>query len=70
MSTEEIIACIIEACIVEHTIDELGTLLHKTPKHIRDRFIPKLVADGILLPTKTRHSPGQAYFTNPKYRKK
>ena len=69
MSAEELIACIVEACIVEHSVDELGALLKKAPKHLRDRFIPQLVEDGILLPTKPRHSPGQTYFTNPKYRK-
>ena len=68
MTAKELIACIIEACIVEHSVDELGALLNKAPKHLRDRFIPQLVADGILLPTKPRHSPGQTYITNPKYK--
>ncbi len=67
MTSEELIACIVEACIVEHSVDELGTLLNKTSKYLSDRFIPQLVEDGILLPTKPRHSPGQTYITNPKY---
>lgn len=68
MSANELIACIVEACLVEHSVDELGALLNKSPKHLSDRFIPKLVEDGILLPTKPRHSPGQTYITNPKYK--
>ena len=68
MTSEELIACIVEACIVEHSVDELGTLLNKTSKYLSDRFIPQLVADGVLLPTKPRHSPGQTYITNPKYK--
>ena len=69
MSADELIACIVEACIVEHSVEELGALLKKSPKHLSDRFIPKLVEDGVLLPTKPRHSPGQSYFTNPKHKK-
>jgi len=68
MKKEQIVDCIIEACIVEHTIDELADLLNKTSAYLRNFIIPDLVADGILLPTKPRHSPGQSYFTNPKYR--
>ena len=68
MTSEELIACIVEACIVEHSGDELGALLNKTSKYLSDRFIPQLVADGVLLPTKPRHSPGQTYITNPKYK--
>jgi predicted HTH transcriptional regulator len=66
MSPQQIKECIIEACVVEHSVDELAKLLNKTPGHLRNRFIPELVADGILLPTKPRHSPGQTYMTNPK----
>ena len=58
---------ILEICIVEHSIEEIAELLHKSVTHIRNRFITEMVADGILLPTKPRHSPGQSYFTNPKY---
>ena len=68
MTSEELIACIVEACIVEHSVDELGALINKTSKYLSDRFIPQLVADGVLLPTKPRHSPGQTYITNPKYK--
>lgn len=70
MSPQLIKECIIEACIVEHSVDELAKLLNKVPGHLRNRFIPELVADGILLPTKPRHSPGQTYMTNPKLDKK
>ena len=66
MSPQQIKECIIEACIVEHSVDELAKLLNKVPGYLRNRFIPELVADGILLPTKPRHSPGQTYMTNPK----
>lgn len=68
MTPAQLRECIIDACIVEHSVDELADLLHKTPKYLRDKFIPELVADGILLPTKPRHSPRQSYFTNPKYK--
>jgi hypothetical protein len=68
MQKRQIVDCIIEACIVEHTIDELADLLNKTSTYLRNFIIPDLVAEGILLPTKPRHSPGQSYFTNPKYR--
>ncbi len=67
MKKEQIIDCIIKACIAEHTIDELADLLNKTSAYLRNFIIPDLVAEGILLPTKPRHSPGQSYFTNPKY---
>ena len=70
MSPQQIKECIIEACIVEHSVNELAKLLNKVPGHLRNRFIPELVADGILLPTKPRHSPGQTYMTNPKLDKK
>ena len=66
MSPQQIKEYIIEACVVEHSVDELAKLLNKVPGHLRNRFIPELVADGILLPTKPRHSPGQTYMTNPK----
>jgi predicted HTH transcriptional regulator len=66
MSPQQIKECIIEACVVEHSVDELAKLLNKVPGHLRNRFIPELVADGILLRTKPRHSPGQTYMTNPK----
>ena len=66
MSPQQIKECIIEACIVEHSVDELAELLNKVPGHLRNRFIPELVADGLLLPTKPRHSPGQTYMTSPK----
>ena len=68
MSPAQLRECIIEACIVEHSVEELASLLQKAPKHLSNRYIPDLVAEGILLPTKPRHSPGQSYFTNPKYR--
>ena len=68
MTPAQLRECIIDACIVEHSVDELADLLHKTPKYLRDKFIPELVADGILLPTKPCHSPRQSYFTNPKYK--
>ena len=66
MSPQQIKECIIEACVVEHSVDELAKLLNTVPGHLRNRVIPELVADGILLPTKPRHSPGQTYMTNPK----
>lgn len=66
MLPAQIRECIIEACIVEHSIEELALLLNKTPAHLRNRFIPNLVADGTLLPTKPRHTKGQTYMTNPK----
>ena len=69
MTSQEVEELIAEVCIVEHSIDELAILLKKTSKHLRNRFIPNLVADGILLPTKPRHSQGQTYITNPKYNK-
>lgn len=42
--------CIIEACIVDHTIDELSALLNKTSDYLRNFIIPDMVADGTLLP--------------------
>ena len=68
MKPDDMRDCIIEACIVEHTIEELAKLLNKSESHIRNHFITNMVADGILLPTKPSHSPGQSYFTNPKYK--
>ena len=67
MTEEQIKECIIEACFVEHSVEELAQLLHKSVSHIRNRFITDMVADGILLRTKPSHSPGQTYFTNPKH---
>ena len=66
MTNMQIRELIIEACIVEHSVEELAQLLHKSVTHIRNCFITDIVADGILLPTKPRHSPGQTYITNPK----
>lgn len=68
MKPEQIRELILEACVVEHSIEELAELLHKSVTHIRNRFITDLVTDGVLLPTKPRHSPGQSYFTNPKHK--
>ena len=70
MTAQQLIDCITEACIVEHSIEELANILHKSAAYIRNEFIPNLVADGILLPTKPQHSQGQTYITNPKYNKK
>lgn len=66
MSRGLIQECIIEACIVDHTIDELSALLNKTSDYLRNFIIPDMVAEGTLLPTKPRHTPGQTYMTNPK----
>ena len=66
MRKKQIQDCIIEACIVDHSIDELATLLKKSPDYLLNFVIPELVADGILLRTKPSHSPGQTYMTNPK----
>ncbi len=66
MSKEQLRECIIEVCIVDHSIDELATLLRKSPDYLLNFVIPDLVADGILLRTKPSHSPGQTYMTNPK----
>ena len=66
MTNMQIRELIIEACIVEHSVEELAQLLHKSVTHIRNRFITDMVADGILLRTKPSHSLGQTYFTNPK----
>ena len=70
MRKKQIQDCIIEACIVDHSIDELAKLLKKSPDYLLNFVIPELVADGILLRTKPRHSPGQTYMTNPKLDKK
>ena len=66
MRKKQIQDCIIEACIVDHSIDELAMLLKKSPDYLLNFVIPELVADGILLRTKPSHSPGQTYMTNPK----
>ena len=66
MTKEQLRECIIEACVVDHSIDELATLLKKSPDYLHNFVIPDLVADGTLLRTKPSHSPGQTYMTNPK----
>lgn len=70
MTKEQLRDCIIEACVVDHSIDELATLLKKSSDYLQNSVIPELVADGILLRTKPSHSPGQTYMTNPKLDKK
>ena len=69
MTEKQIQECIVEVCIVEHSVEELAQLLQKSVTHIRNHFITEMVADGILLRTKPSHSPGQTYMTNPKYKK-
>ena len=66
MTKEQLRECIIEACVVDHSIDELATLLKKSPDYLQNFVIPDLVADGTLLRTKPSHSPGQTFMTNPK----
>ena len=66
MTEQQLQECIVEACYVEHSIEELAKLLGKSESHIRNRFITNMVADGILLRTKPEHSSGQPYMTNPK----
>ena len=66
MTKEQLRECIIEACVVDHSIDELATLLKKSPDYLQNFVIPDMVADGTLLRTKPSHSPGQTYMTNPK----
>ncbi|MBR5921287.1 MAG: DUF4062 domain-containing protein [Bacteroidales bacterium] len=66
MTEQQLQECIVEACYVEHSIEELAKLLGKSESHIRNRFITNMVADGILLRTKPVHSSGQTYMTNPK----
>ena len=66
MTKEQMRECIVEVCIVDHSIDELAMLLKKSPDYLLNFVIPELVADGTLLRTKPRHSPGQTYMTNPK----
>jgi predicted HTH transcriptional regulator len=66
MTEQQLQECIIEACYVEHSVEELAKLLGKPESHIRNRFITNMVADGILLRTKPEHSSGQTYMTNPK----
>ena len=70
MTKEQLRECIIEACVVDHSIDELATLLKKSPDYLQNSVIPDLVADGTLLRTKPSHTPGQTYMTNPKFDKK
>jgi predicted HTH transcriptional regulator len=69
MTKEQIQECIIEACIVEHSIDDLAELLNKSTGYLRNFILPELVVDGILLRTKPSHSPKQTYMTNPKHKK-
>ena len=69
MTKEQLRECIIEACIVDHSINELATLLKKNSDYLQNSIIPELVADGILLRTKPSHSPGLTYMTNPKHSK-
>ena len=66
MTKEQLRECIIEVCVVDHSIEELATLLKKSPDYLQNFVIPDMVADGILLRTKPRHTPGQTYMTNPK----
>lgn len=66
MTKEQLRECIIEVCVVDHSIDELARLLKKSPDYLQNSVIPDLVADGILLRTKPSHTPGQTYMTNPK----
>lgn len=66
MTKEQLRECIIEVCIVDHSIDELATLLRKSSDYLQNSIIPDLVAEGILLRTKPSHTPGQTYMTNPK----
>lgn len=66
MTKEELRECIVEACIVDHSIEELATLLKRSPDYLQNFIIPDLVADGTLLRTKPSHTPGQTYMTNPK----
>ncbi len=63
MSKELIRECIVEACVVEHSVDELSALLNKTPNYLRNFIIPDMIAEGILLRTKPEHSRGQTYIT-------
>lgn len=70
MTEKQLKECIIEACYVEHSVEELAKLLQKSESHLRNRFITNMVADGILLRTKLEHSIGQTYMTNPKLDKK
>ena len=55
--------CIVEACVVEHSVDELSALLNKTPNYLRNFIIPDMIAEGILIRTKPEHSRGQTYIT-------
>ena len=66
MTEQQLKECIIEACYVEHSVEELAKLLKKSESHIRNRFITNMVADGILLRTKPEYSLDQTYMTNPK----
>ena len=56
MTKEQLRECIVEACIVDHSIDELATLLKKSPDYLQNFVIPDLVTDGTLLRTKPSHS--------------
>ena len=69
MTEQQLRECIVEACYVEHSVEELAKLLKKSESHTRNRFITNMVADGILLRTKPEHSSGQTYMTNPKFGK-
>ena len=66
MTKEQLRKCIIEVCVVDHSIDELAALLKKSPDYLQNFVIPDLVADGTLLRTKPSHAPGQTNMTNPK----
>ena len=66
MTKEQLRECIIEECVVDHSIDELATLLKKSSDYLQNFVIPDLVADGTLLRTKPSYTPGQTYMTNPK----
>lgn len=69
MTSQQLIDCIVEVCIVEHSVEELSNLLHKSAAYLRNEVIPNLVDEEILIPTKPRHTRGQTYITSPKYRK-
>ena len=70
MSKQLIRECIVEACIVEHTIDELSALLNKTPNYLRNFIIPEMIAEGLLLRTKPEHTRGQTYISSSNLDKK
>lgn len=58
MTKEQLRECIIKACVVDYSIDELAALLKKSPDYLQNFMLPDLVADGTLLCTKPSHSPG------------